>query len=486
MINKTVSDIRTLLMNEFQLHLPNVDVTEGTPERDIFIEAPIAGQLKPLWDDITYSAKLHAPIKYYSDLDLKDVKTYCANFGVTPLAATYSSGSVTFYTYAEPVSNIVIPAGTTVSTEDTEPINFITVGTYTLYAGISSSYYNIDTERYEIVCNVRAANPGTAYRAGSNTVTQLGTGISGIEGCVNESAISGGQAEETVFSALQRVVNKYEGRGLANTQGLKNFILSYTQAVNVATANDPEMVRDQGIGGAIDFYIIGSSIATHIDEYSITSTGLAMDGEYGYTSTELTLTKPPVKSVSSVLVNDVPLALDYYELQIDDGVLKLSTQALDKIVLTSSGLLNFGTFISGDTITVTYNYNKLLHNITSSLNSLPNHYINRDYLIREMYAVTVDVYLKFKEVTGQTFDTVSTNIDVEIAQFINSVQNEGSLEVADIIGVVKSFSTVDNIDLTTVSITPLNGGVKTAQGDIIFDKNEYPVSGTITLERWGS
>lgn len=484
MINKTVSDIRALLMSEFQLHLPNVDITEGTPERDMFIEAPIAGQLKPLWDDITYSAKLHAPVKYYNDLELDDIKAYCANYGVTPLAATYSSGTIILYTYTVPTKDIKIPSGATVATEESTPITFTIVGTYTLYANIASSYYNVDTERYEITCNVRASNPGAEYRAGSNTVTNLVTSIRGIEGCINTSAISGGQAEETVFSTLQRVVNKYEGRGLANTQGLKNFILSYAQAVNVATANDVEMVRDQGIGGAIDFYIIGSSIATQIDNYSITSTGLSMEGEYGYTDTEIILTKPPVKSITSVLVNDSPLPLDYYELQLDTGVLQLSTRALDKVVLTSSGLLNFGTFTSGDTIAVTYNYNKLLHNITNSLNSLPNHYINRDYLIREMYSVTIDVYIKFKEVTGQVFDTVASIIDVEIAQFINSVQNEGTLELADIIGVVKGFSTVDNVDLTTVSITPLNGGVKTAQGDIIFDKNEYPVSGTITLERW--
>lgn len=486
MINKTISDIRALLISEFQLHLPNIDLTEGTPERDMFIEAPISGQLKPLWDDITYSAKLHAPIKYYADLELEDVKTYCANFGVVPLAATYSTGSVILYTYSEPTKDIVIPSGTTVSTEDVEPINFITTGLYTLYASIAASYYNVDTERYEITCNVRASNPGPDYRAGSNTVTKLVASISGIEGCINDSAISGGQSEETVFSALQRVVNKYEGRGLANTQGLKNFVLSYARAVNIATANDPEMVRDQGIGGAMDFYIIGSNVTTNIDEFSITSTGLSMDGEYGYTDTELVLTKPPVKSVSSVLVNGTPLPLLYYELQTDAGILQLSTQALDKVVLTSTGILNFGTFTSGDEISVTYNYNKLPHTITDSLNSLSNHYINRDYLVREMYAVTVDVYIKFKETTGQSFDTVASNVDVEVAQFINSVQNEGSLEVADIIGVVKSFSTVDNIDLTTVSITPLDGGIKTAQGDIIFDKNEYPVSGTITLERWTS
>jgi hypothetical protein len=129
-------------------------------------------------------------------------------------------------------------------------------------------------------------------------------------------------------------------------------------------------------------------------------------------------------------------------------------------------------------------HNSLLQTIQDSLNEQGNHYMNRDYLVREMIDVTIDVYMKFKEEAGQDFTSVSSTVDLDIATFIDSIGTGGSVELADVIGVAKAISAVDNIDLTTVAITNIGGGTLTAQGDILLGKNQYPVSGTITLERW--
>lgn len=483
MISKTIDTIRNELMTAFLTRLPNLDLTEGTPERDMFIESPISGQLMTLWDSLIYTAKAFAPFLYSADLTDTDLKTYMANYNVSVSPATFSSGTVTFYTYSVPTTNITISEGTIVLTNSATPIEFTVDGTYIMYSSIASSYFNTNTNRYEINATVRAVLPGPDYRAGVNAVTKIASSIIGIQGCTNTLNISGGLAEETMTSALRKVLEKFQGRGLASDQGLISYVQTYVSAVNLVGAGDPEMVRDSGYGGAIDFYVIGEDVTTASDTVVLTSSGLDNPLTVDYTSSGIVLLNQPVISISSVLKNGVILNFSNYVLVKDIGVLKESTQASDKIELTSTGISSTGYFEIGDSIEVNYSYNGLLSTIEDSLNSPTNHYENRDYLVRSMTEVTITVAFRFKELAGQDFAAVSTTVSLSIATFIDGILNNGSVERADIIGVVKSFAYVDNIDLSSVVLTATGGGTMVA-GDVFLMKNEYPIAGTITLTRW--
>jgi hypothetical protein len=490
MITKTIDDLRTEVMTELLNHLPNLDLTEGTPERDLFVEAPISGQLIPAWDELIYVSKSFAPILFYNDLTSEDIKTYMANYNVAVLASTYSSGVVTFFTTVTPTTDITIESNTVVRTNSATPVDFVVDGRYVMYSSIASSYYNSVNNRWEINCRVKALNPGPAYRAGSGAVTVMVSSITGITGCVNTDAISGGQDEESLESALKRVVDKFQGRGLGSTLGLKAFVQSYVEAVNVVGAREPEMLRDEGYGGMIDFYIIGSESTTQTDTFTISSTGLDSPTLVTYTNNSVLLTKQPVLNVTSVIKNNIVLSTDYWDLTKDTGILKESTQGYDKITLTSAGIEDTGIgsstgyFVDGDEIEVTYLYNSLLEDIETDLNTTTNHYMNRDYLVRSMTEVTIGVAFRFKELAGQIFSTVSAAVELDVASFINDILNNGSVERADIVGVAKQNSYVDNIDLDSVVLTATGGGVVTAQGDVTLGKNEYPAAGTITLTRW--
>jgi len=483
-ITKTAEDIRSDISTEFENKLPNLDISEGAPARDLFIEAPISGQLLNLWNKIIYTAKLHAPHTYSDDIETDDLLNYMSNFNVVPTPATYSSGVVTFYSNAAPTQDITIPSGTVVSTADYNAIEFTIQGTYIMYASIAASYYNATTERWEINCSVKASVSGPTSRAGSGTVTKLVTSISGIAGITNDNAVTGGAEEQTTEEALESVLEKYQGRGLGPTQGLINYIKPYVEAVNVVGANDPEMERDEGLGGALDFYVIGETLTNATDTVPITSTGLNTGLNVNYTSNEIIMENQPVRSVVSLIINDVVISTNYYTLTQDTSMLEKSTSSIDKISITSTGLANGISFDAGDVIEINYIYNSLLTTIEDDLNSTSNYYQNRDYLLREMTSITINTYMEFKEVSGQDFDTVSDTVELDIATYIDSVKNAGTLELADIVGVAKSIPTVDNINLTTVSITPVGGGSQTAEGDILFDNNEYPISGTVTLVRW--
>ena len=366
------------------------------------------------------------------------------------------------------------------------PVEFAVQGTYTMYQSIASSYYNATTERWEISCAVKALVPGTETAVGSNTVVELVTGISGISGVTNSDPITGGEDAETTEEALDRVLDTFQGRGLGPTQGLINFILPYVDAVNVVGANDPLMERDEGLGGMIDFYIIGDDLTSATDTVAITSTGLSNGVNVSYTSTGIILENQPVHEITALIVNDVVIQTSYYQLTQDTGILSKSTDSSDMVTVTSTGLQNGFFFQASDTVEINYIYNALLTEIEDDLNSAENHYENRDYLLREMTEVTIDVYLEITELSGQDFTSVSDTVELAISEYINSLKNTGPLELADIIGLVKSITSVDNINLTTADLTPTGGGTKTAQGDILFDDNQYPTSGTITIVQWTS
>jgi len=48
---KTATDLRTSLITSYN-RLIDIDLTDGTPEKDTFVEAPIEGQLLDIWTGI--------------------------------------------------------------------------------------------------------------------------------------------------------------------------------------------------------------------------------------------------------------------------------------------------------------------------------------------------------------------------------------------------------------------------------------------------
>lgn len=104
---KSANTLRTSLVTRYSNAL-DIDLTEGTPERDIFVEAPIEAQLIDLWNGLEYLYKLQAPFLYQDELLEEDLDSFCRNEGVGSISATYSSGKLLFYTYNTPTSNITI------------------------------------------------------------------------------------------------------------------------------------------------------------------------------------------------------------------------------------------------------------------------------------------------------------------------------------------------------------------------------------------
>jgi hypothetical protein len=480
---KDSAALRTSLITSYSKTI-DIDVsTEGSPERDIFVEAPIEGQLLDIWSALEYLYKLQAPFIYTDQLLTEDIDVYCRNNDVGTIPATYSTGSLTFFAYNKPSADITIDSSFGGKTADGSK-SFYVSGFYTIPVQDVDSYYNATTNRYELTTTVIANTPGPDGSTGTSTVTELTESIQGIDGCINNSAITGGEAEGTLTDRLNLVKRKFQGRSLNTTEGIKLFVEAYSRFVTVVGSNDPLMVRSDGLGGSIDIYIRDSTLEGTRDTVVITSTGLSsILLNPAYTSTGITLLSQPVDSIVLTTIDGTVIDRDYYTLTKDTGILTKSTRSYDALELTSTGLAQIGPFIAGQTVEIRYNYNKLLHDIEDQLNDTVNLYDNRDYLLREQQQVTINIYLQIKLYAGYTIDGITTSASLAIATYMESFET-GYVELADIVTLVKNLGGVDNVNLETALLTPTDGRAKTASGDVPIGNNEYPVEGTLDFVEW--
>ena len=364
MITKDMNDVRASILRQFATYLPNLDLTEGTPERDLFVEAPLAGFISPLWSYATYIAQLQSPMVYSANLAVDDINNYINTFQIIPVGATYASGTVTFFTYNKPTADIIIGTGTTVTTTSNPPNQYVTTKTAVIYLSNNAPYYNASTERWEITASVQSNTAGSGYAAGANTVTRIPNKINGIDGCTNFMPIIDGSPAESINSKLQKVTQKFQGRDLSSTSGTKSYIKSLSSNANVVLAGDPLMLRDGGLGGCIDVYVMDQNLITTSDTLTITSTGLINPTNVKYTTTTIKMSNQPVSSLVSLIrtLNGVSTTTPshQYDLIKDTGLLQYSTSSSDQLELVpTNGYQSWG-FITGIQV------------VTSSLTGLNN------------------------------------------------------------------------------------------------------------------
>lgn len=489
MANKSVQDMQTEMVSALNRLIPEMDLSEGSPERDVLVEAPISGQLINLWSRSNYTSQLYAPIANYQYLTDSDVELYCSNFNITRISATKSSGYVTFYTSTMPTKDILIKVGTLVSTVSSPQYYFVVTSAFSVSITNLASYFNASNNRWEFNVYVEAQKAGSTYRAGANTVTSLESAITGIDGVINSSAITGGADAESNYSMLQRLINSFQSRGILNKLGISNYIANSVTSVVVVGAGDSLMTRDLGRGGCVDIYIQGLLSATQTDTYTITTAGLISGSGSNYTSTTITLSKPPVYTVSQVLINGSAISNSYYELVVDTGDLKKSTSASDKIRLTDAGISALTGFKSGSTVSITYTYNKLLYDLTTSISSTTNKVLGRNYLLREQIPTAISISVPVAAATGYTIDGLKSSWDTILYNYLSSLSHGAKITKSGIVSVLKGISTMTNFDMSSLYICTTASGIPSStntSSSITLDDSCYPVLGSTYYTEWNA
>ena len=191
-----------------------------------------------------------------------------ANVHKSRLPGRSAVGQVVAYTVTRPSKNLIVPAGSYVSSiADTQSnipsLRFRVGGSYVMLATQADSYYNFSTRRYEIVLDIICDTLGSEGNRPAGAIQTI-TGVSDLS-VVNTEATVFGNDQESNSDLASRCMLGFvsvdtgtEG-GYQSTGAEQNGIIK----AKVVKSGDPLMMRDwdpirkKHIGGKVDIWVQG-------------------------------------------------------------------------------------------------------------------------------------------------------------------------------------------------------------------------------------
>lgn len=173
-----------------------------------------------------------------------DLDSWMADFGVTRLTATASTGQATFARFTA-TQQAVVPVGATVQTADGTQNFTVTLDT-------TNSAYNATLGGYVLPANtstvnvpVQAQTAGTGGNVQANTITVITTPIQGVDTVTNSAAFTNGIDAETdtalrarfvmYLASLSKATKTAVGYAITSTQQGLDYTLTENQDYNGTT-----------------------------------------------------------------------------------------------------------------------------------------------------------------------------------------------------------------------------------------------------------
>ncbi len=161
-----------------------------------------------------------------------------------------------------------------------------------------------------------------------------------------------------------------------------------------------------------------------------------------------------------------------YESQVNED-LGNSIYATDKIHWLKNNILQ-----DGDVLNITYNYNQLVYNLQERINGI--RILTADILIREAYAVPIQILLKAYCDENSTSTILRNTIATKISTFVNKLTRLGGMiEESMIATIARDTYGIVQVDLDSISLSKKN---QLAVDKIQLEKNEYFVLDNIDIE----
>lgn len=291
--------IRQFMREQIKKTQPNMDTSENSSFDDIFVKPMIASV-----DQLMQAVSL---IEYRTNLKYADMLTddQVNDIGENNYAVTRKSGGVAsavqvFKFNGVGSDGITIPAGVVVTSNDGYEFYTRTESYFPNEDVVSN--YNPGSGQYELSVIVYAANTGSEYNKGANTINTCQTQFSSyLVSTTNPSAAIGGSDTESIADYVERMRTYYATQHLGSKPGYEAFISNAFPALSdvvVIGYGDEAMKRDiikyipssyvdakngtlvegwkeheKHIGGCVDIYVRGS-------EYQLVETAIASRSRY--------------------------------------------------------------------------------------------------------------------------------------------------------------------------------------------------------------
>lgn len=330
-----------------------------------------------------------------------------------------------------------------------------------MLAAAASSYYNVNTERYEITIPVVALVVGTQARVGPNRVNRPLRPLVGFDSVTNVLAAAGGRDEETNQALIDRYLIAIIGRRLSTRTGIEKVVVDDypdVEDVLVVAGTDALLTRAGDTAGAVDAYIIGRSLLERTENPAFPGRGQLIRVAFS-----------PMTEVSSV--QDLSTGTTFvegtdYDVVYDTTGLAGSSRALDGVLFRFTGSAP----TVGAPVTITYTYNNLIRLLQAAFATDDMLCLGRDLLFKQGTEIPLVLTYELRVVSGFDSALVQNAVDTAILNFIADLKLGDAVEMSDIQGIVRQISGVDNFIFTRLTRSTVPSGI----ADVGMDASEYP------------
>ena len=370
-----------------------------------------------------------------------------ANYNKTRKVAVAATGVANFYRPNPPSGSelsLTIPVGTTIYTDAGVEYQVTTAASY------SNFYYDDDLSAYVVDASIECTTAGVIGNAPLDTIINLRNAVSGFGDVTNSVALSNGIDIESDANFATRMKNEISGTNVGTPNGIKSVVLQNTDVSDaiIVKADDPDMYRDHGWGGAVDVYVL----ETNPTETTWTFTYQGEDVTYIEGNRPLSLGQTVKTSTGSLTFTPDILS---YEAR--------SVESRDYVTWTTKPSV-------GESVTLTYFYDKNIADVQTLLDS-DDYNTGADVLVKQSTQVPIDIVCQVVTLTGYAKATIQEEITTTLTTNISELRLGENLEQSDVISWITA---IDGVDRVVLPLSKFNRSSLTGVVDVIeVESKEY-------------
>lgn len=395
---------------------------------------------------------------YAADLD-----NIIFNEGMTSTGDSFASTTLVFERSAAPASDIPVQRGYPVATVVDETtgitITFVATEETVMRAASASSYFNLETQRYELSVPVSCVISGETGNVGVGRITRPLRPLAGFSSVTNRVAATGGRDVESNQRKIDRYLIAVIGREISTSNGAKKVILDDNPEVAqvlIVSGTSELLTRADETAGAVDAYLRGAE-----------STEITENPRFLGAGQLIKISTPPIVTVTNV--RDLSTGTTFvegtdFDVVYDETGVASSARAVEGIRFRFTGAAP----TIGNPVTVTYTYNSLVRRLQSAFSTDDVH--GRDLLFKAATEVPIVHSALLRVLPGFNRTTVRNAVRAAVLALINTSTELGAdIEISDIQGVVRAISGVDNYKITLLAKASTPSGID----DVAIEDSEF-------------
>ena len=462
---KSRAEIVASFVDYLKTKFPKVDTTADRPLSSLLFDS-VATELETPFTSLE-QIQVEQGVSAPTTSSTEGLADLAYNWNSNRRGAVAGSGIVTFQKLALPTTTIQIgnqdgSGGVVIGTSRQQTgtvVLFVT--TQTVYLTPTTTV-NPSTGLYEVDASIQCVSLGSIGNVDAGLITALQSAVPGVDFLTNKIATTGGREDEDNTTLALRLQAKSRGLQPGMIDGLVTLAMEQDQVTDavVVGPNDGEFTRSS-VGGAVDLIVLGELLIPTVQytTYTASQSSILLQNRPATTISVVTGT---VGLTQSTLVSGV----DYSFSQDLVSVNALSAKSTDSLAwLNSSGLPNAGT-----TVTVGYQYDKVIGAIQDVVDSTDKHFVTANVLVKRATKILVDVALTLRKTSGFDSVQVENNVSTAITNIINNLGLGDSVQQSDLVVAIEAVNGVDSVVLPLTKLA-LRGA--TGVSDLSMTKYQY-------------